>query len=305
MRLAHLFAIAFLGVSFAVGSAAPKDDEPRVTPYASLWQQVSQLLADREYGSAASLIDDADEDSEFGSYKAQLATDRKDIAQLQRLATLVKKSAAELKPGAPLKQGSSAYLVEKFISDAQGDRLILKEKDGSAKVERSLNELEYQSWIDLTRSKLTTSKEDRYVLGMYLATVESGNRKEARQALNLASSDGVSVNHWTDRLDAEVKAAAEAKNAKQAVRNDRILGAWRIIIKVPKKPDVVINAVFREAGRTNIKSSWRKMGDGRYVLTLPNGGTARLELDPSGEILKGKTAKGFKVHGLRQAKPRK
>ncbi|MDB5337665.1 MAG: hypothetical protein JWN70_3284 [Planctomycetaceae bacterium] len=305
MRLFVSIALVLFGVSFAVAWGAPGDEDPPVNPYDSLWQQVRQLLADREFGSAAGLIEDAEDDPEFAPFKKQLVTDRKDLAELQRFATLVNESAAGLKSGATLKQGSSTYTVEKYISDAEGDRLLLKGPNSATAAENSLNELEYHSWIDLTQSKLTTSKEDRYVLGMYLATVEHGNRKDARQALNLASTAGMTVNHWTDRLDAEEKAAAAAKDAKKAVRNDIILGAWRIIIHVPKKPDVIINAIFREAGRTNIKSTWRKSGDGRYVLTLPKGGTARLELDPSGEHLKGKTAKGHKVTGLRQAKPRK
>lgn len=305
MRLSLSIALVFCGVSLAVAWGAPGEEDPPISPYDSLWQQVSQLLADREYGSAAGLIEDAEGDPEFAPFKKQLATDRKDIAELQRFATLVKDSAAALKSGATLKQGSSAYTVEKYISDAEGDRLLLKGPNSSTATEKSLNELEYHSWIDLTQSKLTTSKADRYVLGMYLATVDHGNRKDARQALNLASAEGVTVNHWTDRLDAEEKVAAAAKDAKKAVRNDLILGAWRIIIHVPKKNDVIINAIFREAGRTNIKSTWRKAGDGRYVLTLPKGATARLELDPSGEHLKGRTTKGHKVTGLRQAKPRK
>ncbi len=305
MRLSLSIGLVFLGASLAVAWGAPGDEDPPLNPYDNLWQQVSQLLADREYGSAAGLIEDAQDDPEFAPFKKQLETDSKDLAELQRFATLVKESAAGLKSGATLKQGSSTYTIEKFISDAEGDRLLLKGPNSATATEKSLTELEYHSWIDLTQSKLTTSKEDRYVLGMYLATVEHGNRKDARQALNLASTAGVTVNHWTDRLDAEEKAAAAAKDAKKAVRNDPILGAWRIIIKVPKKKDVIINAILREAGRTNIKSTWRKLGDGRYVLTLPKGATARLELDPSGEILKGKTTRGHKVSGLRQAKPRK
>ena len=307
MRLSHVMIIALVVVSLSVGWAAPDDEEsqPQESPYSLLWQQVGQLLGDREYGSAADLIEDSQTDPELFEFRDQLARDRKDIAELQRFADLVKAQAAKLKSGDSIKVGSSTYKVVTYVSDAQGDRLTLQGASSSTPNEKTLNELDYQTWIDLTQKQLTTSAADRYLLGMYLATVDRGNRKDARQALNLAAADKFSVNHWTDRLDAEVKAAAAAKTAKKAVPKDPILGSWRIAIKFAKKPDIVINETFRESGRTSGKSTWRKRGDGRYVMTNPNGGTLQLELDPSGEKLRGTSPKGHKVQGIRQAKSKK
>lgn len=303
MRFSQLIAIAFVGFSAAVGWAAQEDDDKsRESAYVVLWRQVSQLLGDREYGSAAGLIEDSENDPEFSQFRDQLARDRKDIAELQRFADIVKAQAAKLKSGDTIKLGSSTYKVVKYTSDAQGNRLALQGQNSSTPIEKTLNELDYQSWIDLTQSKLTTSPIDRYLLGMYLATVDRGNRKDARQTLNLAAADKIAVSHWTDRLDAEAKAAEEAKTAKKAERKDPILGSWRIVIKFDKREDIIINETFREGGRTTNKASWRKRDDGRYVLTNPRGGTLELQLDPSGEKLRGTSAKGHKVQGFRQAK---
>ncbi|MEK6262732.1 MAG: hypothetical protein AABP62_29395, partial [Planctomycetota bacterium] len=241
--------ILSLSLSFTVCHRTSADDkEAGETPYATLWSQVEQLLEDREYGSAADLIADAETDPDLASFKTQLATDRKDVDVLQRFAKLVKDQAVGLKAGAPLKVGAIDYTVVEFIDDAKGERLVLTTAKNPARVEKTLTELDYRTWIELTQSKLSTSAEDRYMLGVYLAAC-NGNRKEARQTLNLAAADGKSVSHWTARLDAEAQATEAAKAAKKAIRDDPVLGTWRIVIGDQGKPQRLVNSTFRADGR--------------------------------------------------------
>ncbi len=317
MRLSHLSVTVWLGLSFAVclGICA-EEQELSDTPYATLWTQIRQLLADREYGSAADLIADAETDPELAPFKTQLATDSKDVAVLQRFATLVTDTAAGLKAGEPLKLGAIDYTFVKFISDAKGERLVLAAPKSTTRIEKSITELDHRSWIELTQSKLTTSAEDRYMLGMYLATVARGNRKEARQSLNLAAADGQSVSHWTARIDTESKVAEKTKVDKKAVRDDPILGTWRVVVGERNTPQKFHNSTYRADGKvihTPIEpngtappaGTWRKRGDGRYAVTIGKGATVQWELDPSGEKMSGHMASGVPVHALRQAKTKK
>ncbi len=197
--IVFLFAILMLFITSQTIAQQPtsknanQDQDSDESPYSTFWEQVQQLLADREYGSAADLISDAETDSALAAYKTQLATDRKDVEVLQRFANLVAEQAAALKPGTKLTLGLIEHTVIKFVDDAEGERLILSTAKSSTPVEKSLDELDYRIWIDLTQSKITTSRQDRYMLGMYLASVARGNRKEARQILNLAAADGMSA----------------------------------------------------------------------------------------------------------------
>ena len=317
MRLSLVSLTVLLGLTFSVRLGICADEtEPADSPYTTLWIQIGQLLADREYGSAADLIADAQTDPELAPYRNQLATDSKDIAVLQRFTKLVTDTAAELKMGDPLKLGSIDYKVVEFISDAKGERLVLTAAKSTTRIEKSITELDHRSWIELTQSKLTTSADDRHMLGMYLATVARGNRKEARQSLNLAAADGQSVSHWIARIDAEAKIAEKTKVEKKAVREDRILGTWRVVIGERGKPQSIHNSTFRADGKVihtpaepngtaPPAGTWRKRGDGRYAVTNAKGGTVQWELDPTGEKMRGQLARGIPVRALRQAKTKK
>ncbi len=314
MRLSIVSLTVLLILTFTVPLAITADDtEPGDSPYTTFWTQIGQLLADREYGSAEGLIADAQTDPELAPYRDQLTTDSRDIAVLQRFTKLVTDSAAELKMGDPLKLGAIDCKVVEFISDAKGDRLALTVARSGTQMEKSITELDYRSWIELTQSKLTTSADDRYMLGMYLATVARGNRKEARQLLNLAAEEGLVVSHWIARIDAEAIVAEKAKHDKKAVRDDPIVGPWRVVIGELGKPQSIHNATYRADGKVvhtpaepngtaPPAGTWKKRGDGRYVVTVANGATVQWELDPSGEKMRGRLARGTPVHALRQAK---
>lgn len=280
-------------------------DEEKVSPYDQLWQQVSALLEVREYASALELITDAEADSELKNFRSELKADRKDIEGLQRLATLVQDQAKKMKAGDQLKIGSTEYKVVKVVSDAQGDRLVLESTSSSSKTEKTLAQLDAKSWLSLAQPKLTTSAEDRYVVGMYQASVEHGDRKAAKETLNLAASDKISVTHWTARIEAEAQAIEDEKSTKKAALDDRILGTWRLVIGEGKRQRQ-LNITFMPRGKTdNRTSTWRKVAESDYVLSAPNGATARLTLRANGEGLRGKMANGAPVHGTRQSKAKR
>ena len=291
--------VGLIGLVLTSTAAAQDDDG---SPYDQLWQQVSALLEVREYASAAELIKDAQSESDLASYKDRLRVDAEDVEELHRLATIVQKEAQKLKSGDKLKVGSTEYKVVKVVSDAQGDRLVLESTGTSSKTEKTLAQLDPKSWLSLAQPKLTTSAEDRYVVGMFHASVEHGDRKAAREALNLAASDQIPVTHWTARIDAEAKAAEEARTSNKKALRDRILGSWRLVIGEGKR-ERRLNITFQPRGKTdNRTSTWRKVGDRVYVLSAPNGSTMRLNMKAKGEELQGQMANGAPVHGIRQAK---
>lgn len=291
--------------SDSVVSPVMGDESDKSFSYDQVWQQVSQLLAVREYSSAAEVIEDAEQDSDLKSFRDRLALDRKDIERLQYLAAQVREQASKLKPGDPLKVGSTEYKVVRFVTDAAGDRLELESSTSSSKTEKALAQLDPKSWLALAQPKLTTSAEDRYIVGMFQASVEHGDRKAARQALNLAATDKISVTHWTARIDAEAQAIEDERDAKKAALDDKILGTWRMVIG-EGKGERRINITFRPRGKTdNQTSTWRKAGEDRYVLSAPKGGTAHFKLGPKGEGFKGTLANGTPVKGFRQAKAKR
>jgi hypothetical protein len=286
------------------GSMSQAEDDLG-SPYDQLWQQISALLEVREYASAQELIEEAESDPEMSRFKDRLKTDRKDIEELHRLATIVQEEAKKLKAGDPLKIGSTEYKVVRFVSDAKGDRLILESVTSSSKTEKTLAQLDPKAWLALAQPKLTTSAANRYRIGMFLASVEHGDRKAAREALNLAAAEKISVTHWTARIDAEAKAAEEERTAKKAALDDRILGTWRIVIG-EGKGEKRFNITFRPKGKTdNHTSTWRKVSESDYVLSAPKGATMRLNMGPKGEGLKGKLANGTHVQGFRQSKAKR
>ncbi len=284
-------------------TAVAQDDEQ--SPYDGLWDQVSQLLEAREYSSALAVITDAQDEPEMKKYKAQLEVDEADLKELQRLAKIVRDQASKLKAGDPIKVGSTEYKVVKFISDAQGDRLQLESPNSSSKTEKTLAQLDPKAWLALAEPKLSTTAEDRHMVGMFQASVERGDRKAARQALNLAAEAKIPVSQWTARMDAEVQAAQDEKSAKKAALDDKILGTWRFVIG-EGKGQRRFNITFRPRGKTDARTStWRKAGGDHYKLTFPGGGTAHLEMGPRGEGMKGKMANGAPVHAQREAKSKK
>lgn len=302
LRAASLVAVGLIGL---LSMASVRADETAGSPYDQLWQQVSALLEVREYASALELITDAESDADLKKFRSELKTDRKDIEGLQRLAGLVKDQASKLKPGDPLKVGSTEYKVVKFVSDAQGDRLVLESSTSSTRTEKALAQLDPKAWLALAQPQLKTSAEDRYIVGMFQASVEHGDRKAARQALNLAAEDKISVTHWTARIDAEVKALEDERNAKKAALDDEILGSWRLVIGDGKK-EKKINITFRARGKTDLRTStWRKTSDGQYVLSFPTGGTARFRLVQNNEKIKGNMANGDPIRGAHQAKDKR
>ncbi len=300
------WALLFLsGLCIAGPGTAYSEDADKSEAYQGVWQQVAQLLEVREYASALELVTDAENESGLAPFRDRLQTDRKDIEALQHLASLVKEQAAKLKAGESLKIGATEYKVVKFISDTQGDRLVLKSANSSTESEKALAALDPKAWIALAQPRLTTSAEDRYILGMFQASVEHGDRKAARQALNLAASDGATVTHWTARIDAEVQAQEDERLAKKAQAFDRILGTWRMVIG-EGKGERRMNITFLPRGKTDQRTStWRKSGENDYVLSSGKGATARLSMGPKGEALKGKMANGAPVHLQRQAKAKR
>lgn len=301
----HLIGFAFGLLAFTLSTPAISQESEAQTPYDSVWQQVSQLLGVREYASALEVIADAENDSGLRAFREQLQIDRKDIQGLQKLAGLVKDRLTTFKEGDALKIGNSEYKFGRFVSDAQGDRIVLNSTADSSKSEKTLSQLDPKTWISLAEPKLSNSAEDRYIAGMFLASVEQGDRQAARQALNLAAAEKIPVSHWISRIEAEAKAREDELGAKKAELDDPILGTWRFVIGDGKR-ERRLNITFRARGKTDLKTStWRKVKDDEYVISFPNGASARVNLGPKGEGVKGKMANGTPVKGLRQSKAKR
>lgn len=310
VSLAVVVLLAFLTIPVASMHSGSRcliaQENPEVIdPYKSLWGQLANLLAEREYGSAASLIEESRNESDFKPYLEQLKADLKDVRELQRLTKVVESEAAKLKPGDNIPGSPVTAKFVKLVTDVDGPKILYEAANSTKPVEKALYELDYRIWLTLLETGLSKSSEDRYLLGMFLASVERGDRKGARQLLNLAATEGVVIKHWIDRLDTEAKTAEEQKLAKKAKRDDAILGTWRMVIGKGKKErrDVV---TFKENGKTDIpRMTWRKRAEGHYVVTLPKGATAHLHLKDSDDKLAGSLVDGAPVHALRVATQKK
>lgn len=296
--------VAGVIASISLASASLGAETDALSPYDRLWRQISQLLEVREYRAALEVISDGETDPDLKAFKERLEVDRRDIQALQRLPMLVKEHFEKLNAGDPVKIGNVEYRFGRFVADAQGERIIVEAAGNSSPVEKGLNQLDPKSWLALAQSGLSTSAEDRYLVGMFHASVEHGDRKAARQALNLAA-EKVPVTHWIARIEAESKARDDARTAKRIEREDPILGLWRVVIGEGDKQKR-FNLVLRPDGKTDFRTStWRKSKDEDYVLSFPNGATARISLGPRGERFKGSMANGTSVVGTRQAKTKK
>ena len=302
LRLLNLGLV--LGAWVFAAQNAVAQDAPE-SPYEQVWNQVSALLEVREYSSAEEVIKEAQGEAGLSRFKDQLQTDLRDVTELKRLAKLVQDQAKKLKTGDTVKIGSTEHKLVKFVSDAQGDRLVLESTSGSSKTEKTLGKLDAKSWLALAQPVLTNSAEDRYVGVMYHASVHHGDGKVGQEALNLAASDKISVTHWTARIEAEAKELEEEKSAKKAALDDPLLGSWRMVIGEGKK-ERRINITFLPKGKTdNSTSTWRKVDLDSYALSAPNGGTAKFSLVQNGEVFKGRMANGARVYGTRQSKAKR
>ena len=117
-------------------------------------------------------------------------------------------------------------------------------------------------------------------------------------------------------MDAEAKLAESTKIAKKVARMDPIHGSWTVVFSPKGKPKYGRKWTIQESGKmiaftekpgkTPTPGTWRKRGDGRYVVTAgKGGGTSTLTLDPNGEQMKGHLTNKGSVHATRQATQKK
>lgn len=308
-----LMAIA-LALPHADCSISPAwgEEPPKVDPYESVWESLSELIRKREYGTAASLIDSLIDDPKLRDYGSQIRADKEVIAGLQALEQVVFEQAAKLPEGTRL----DAYGVEctfvRYDINPKGDELVLLSQVTGKEFRKPLSQMPSSTWLQLAEAKLDAVKHPSLVLGIFVGFDRSPDVKAARKLLNDAASEGADVTQWLARLEEMLQRKAEANAAKDKTEEaDPILGRWRMTVK---NDGPVFDLEFRDKGTvlgvltarsakslrrtTNPRPGrWTRDGDGNYRVTLAGGIT--MELRKVGDRLIGRNAAGGEVLGLR------
>ncbi|NUQ62016.1 MAG: hypothetical protein HUU20_05985 [Pirellulales bacterium] len=278
-----------------------QNPEPAATAYDAVWAKLKEPLANRQYGAARDLLDNAAKSASLSGFQPVIAEDERDIGLLEELKKRVIQRCRGFQTGATVEVGSVAYEFIRFESDLTGDRLILKTLGNGRETERTLEQLPAKTWVALVISELGSTAENKYLIGVFHAVDKTGDRDEARKLLSAAAADGQQVSRWLERL-AEKPEEARTPLTKAEKVQDPIVGTWRVVIGEGKR-EKAANVMFRPGGTTNLPGSkWLfDATTATYTVTLPHGGTAKVQLDPSQNGFRGRNAAGNPVRGVREA----
>ncbi|MBI1346639.1 hypothetical protein GC163_10160 [bacterium] len=274
------------------GEDIPKDH------YQVAWDEVSEFLRQREYGSAAAKLDSLAKEQDLRNYGTQVEADRKAIHQLLVLERIVLEQAAQLEPGSSIEISGIEYTLVRYEKSTRSDALILKSKSLGRETKKSIVDLPAGTWVELAELDLVSLESPELTLGIFLTFDRIADRKAARKLFNEAAATGEDVSVWLTRLEAAEKQLAVA--GKPGKGDDPIVGKWdgqigprggvqatyhfqkkgtgmitvdpKVLATLKPSPGQTLQQ-FETAKRLFqlVRFSWDKKEDGTYRVTLKDG----------------------------------
>lgn len=211
---------------FLLMSASPllaQEEKPK-DAYQAVWEEVSELLRRREYGSAAARLDTLAKEQDLRNYGTQVEADKKAINGLQVLERIVLEQAAQLEPGTSIEISGIEYTLVRYEKSTRGDALILKSKSLGRETKKPIVDLPAGTWVELAELDLASLEAPELTLGIFLTFDRIADRKAARKLFNEAAATGEDVTVWLNRLEDAEKSRAVA--GKPAAGDDPIVGKW-------------------------------------------------------------------------------
>lgn len=292
--------VLFGMIPFLLFSAIPllaQEEKPK-DAYQAAWEEVSELLRRREYGSAAAKLDSLAKEQDLRNYGSQVEADRKAIHQLQVLERIVLEQAALLEPGASIEISGIEYSLVRYEKSTRGDSLILKSKSLVRETKKPIVDLPAGTWIELAELDLVSLETPELTLGIFLTFDRVADRKAARKLFNEAAATGEDVTVWLTRLEAAEKHLVVS--GKPGAEDDPIVGKWdgqigprggiqatyhfqkkglgvitvdpKVLATLKPSPGQTLQQ-FETAKRLfqSVRFSWDKKQDGTYRITLKDG----------------------------------
>lgn len=206
------------------GRLLAQEDKPK-DAYQAVWEEVSELLRRREYGSAAAKLDSLAKEQDLRNYGPQVDADRKALNQLQVLERIVLEQAAQLEPGASIEISGIEYTLVRYEKSTRGDAMILKSKSLGRETKKPIVDLPAGTWVELAELDLASLETPELTLGIFLTFDRIADRKAARKLFNEAAATGEDTAVWLTRLD---EAEKQAKNVagKPNAGDDPVIGKW-------------------------------------------------------------------------------
>lgn len=281
---------------FSITPAFSQVEKPK-DAYQAVWDDVSELLRRREYGSAIAKLDALTEERDLRDYGQQIEADKKAIDGLQVLERIVLEQAAKLESGASIEISGIGYTLVRYEKNSKGDTLVLKSNSLGRETRKPVADLPSGTWLELAEADLESLDNSALTLGIFLAFDRVADRKAARKLLNEAASHGEVVTPWLARLEA----VEVSKKDSPKGDSDPIVGKWSggfgpkampatyefrkngtgLMTIDPKVLDAMSPAPGQtrqqfEAARRLIQSmsfTWAKRANGTYSFTFKAGGT--------------------------------
>lgn len=223
LHVAFFFGVLPFLLSDAAGLLA-KEEKPR-DAYQVVWEEVSELLRRREYGSAAATLDSLAKEQDLRNYGTRLEADKNAIHGLQVLERIVLEQAAQLEPGSPIEISGIEYTLVRYEKSTRGDALVLKSKSLGRETKKQIVDLPAGTWVELAEFDLAALEAPELTLGIFLAFDRIADRKAARKLFNEAAATGEDVTIWLMRLD-DAEKRQRAAAGKPDGGNDPIVGKW-------------------------------------------------------------------------------
>lgn len=276
--------------------------------YQVAWDDVSELLRRREYGSAIAKLDALAEERDLRDFGKQIETDKKAIDGLQVLERIVLEQAAMLEPGTAIEVSGIGYTVVRYEKSSKGDALVLKSNSLGRETRKPVADLPSGTWLELAEADLESLDNSALTLGIFLAFDRVADRRAARKLLNEAALRGDEVTPWLARLEA----AEGDKKIRPKGDDDPIVGKWSggfgpkalpatyefrrngtgLMTIDPKLLDAMPPPAGQsrqqfEAFKRLIQTAsftWARKANGTYSLTFKTGGTLD-DISPDGDRL--------------------
>lgn len=183
--------------------------------YHAVWDEVSELVKRREYGSALAKLDALAKERDLRDHARQIEADRKAMTGLQTLQRIVSEQAATLEPGSTIEISGVEYTVVQFETSARSDVLVLKTKSLGRETKKPILDLPSGTWVELAEADLASLEHPELTLGIFLAFDRIPDRKGARKLLNEAAAKGDEMTVWLERLEESEKNPSVAKKSKK------------------------------------------------------------------------------------------
>lgn len=318
----HRFSMTLFLLTATAGVLFAQDAKPKEA-YQTAWQDVSELLRRREYGSALAKLDSLVEERDLRDSGKQIAEDRKAIAGLQTLERLVREQAAKLSGGEPLEVSGISYVVVRYDSAAKGESLILKSRSTGKETTLLVADLPAVTWMYLVESQREALRARSFTLGVFLGFDRTADRKAARKFLNEAAQEGEDVMVWLARLDEQEARQKEALADRKAAKDDPVVGRWLVQMSTkdgagnfsvdfrkmggatstltPKSRDDVRRHRPRSSVPISTSGKWTREEDGSYRVSFSSGMTWEFTITDE-DHFDGKMPGGRSLKGVRQVK---